>query len=73
MMTYPTEFSKAVLTALFVADKVQQGYFDFVPTGQISSSLGIPKPTVAKLLQRLGATGIIETREGVKGGVRLAR
>ena len=72
-MTYPTEFSKAVLTVLFVGDKIRQGIFEFVPTQEISRALGIPKPTAAKLLRSLAAAGIIETREGVKGGVRLRR
>lgn len=72
-MTYPTEFSKAILSVIFVADKVNQGIHDFVPTVEISSSLAIPKPTVAKLLRSLAAAGIIETREGVKGGVRLLK
>jgi Rrf2 family protein len=72
-MTYPTEFSKAVMTVLFVADKVRQGYHEFVPTQRIAEALDIPRPTVTKLLRGLSSAGIIETREGVKGGVRLGR
>ncbi len=72
-MSYSLAFSQAVLTAVFVADKVRLGIFDFVPTKEISEALNIPAPSAVKILQGLNRAGIIETREGAKGGVRLAR
>lgn len=72
-MSYSLAFSQAIVTVLFVADKVQQGMYDFVPTKQLSESLNIPAPTAVKLIQGLTRAGIMETREGVKGGVRLAK
>ncbi len=57
---------------IFVADKVQQGFYDFVPTKQLSESLNMARPTAVKILSSLTGAGIIETREGAKGGVRLA-
>jgi Rrf2 family protein len=71
-MSYSLTYSQAVLVLVYVADKVRQGLFDFVPTRVIAASLGIPPPTTAKILHTLGLAGIIETREGAKGGVRLA-
>ncbi|MCB0169941.1 MAG: Rrf2 family transcriptional regulator [Anaerolineae bacterium] len=71
-MSYSLAFSQSVITVLFVADKVQQGIYDFVPTQEISDALNIPKPSAVKILQSLNRAGIIETREGAKGGVRLA-
>lgn len=71
-MSYSLAFSQAVMTVIFVADKVQQGMFDFVPTKQLSESLNIARPTAVKILGNLTGAGIIETREGAKGGVRLA-
>ena len=71
-MSYSLSFSQAIVTVIFVADKVQQGMFDFVPTKQISESLNIARPTAVKILSNLTGAGIIETREGAKGGVRLA-
>ena len=71
-MSYSLSFSKAILVAIFVADKVAQGMYDFVPTKLVSESLNIPKPTAVKILQGLAKSGIIETREGAKGGIRLA-
>ena len=71
-MSYSLAFSQAILTALFVADKVQQGMYDFVPTKELSDSLNIARPSAVKILQSLNKAGMIETREGAKGGVRLA-
>lgn len=67
-MSYSLAFSQSVITVLFVADKVQQGIYDFVPTQEISDALNIPKPSAVKILQSLNRAGIIETREGAKGG-----
>ncbi len=71
-MSYSLAFSQAIMTVLFVGDKVEQGFFDFVPTKEISESLNIARPTAVKILGNLASVGIIETREGAKGGVRLA-
>ena len=71
-MSYSLAFSQAIITVIYVADKVQQGMYDFVPTKQLSESLNIARPTAVKILGNLTGAGIIETREGAKGGVRLA-
>lgn len=71
-MSYSLAFSQSIIAVLYVADKVQQGIYDFVPTQELSDSLNIAKPSAVKILQNLNRAGIIETREGAKGGVRLA-
>ncbi len=65
-------FSQAIVTVIFVSDKVAQGIYDFVPTKELSEALNIARPTAVKILGNLAGAGIIETREGAKGGVRLA-
>ncbi|MBX0329788.1 Rrf2 family transcriptional regulator [Oscillochloris sp. ZM17-4] len=72
-MSYSLAFSQAIFTVLFVGDKVEQGFYDFVPTKEVSGSLNIPNPTAVKILGSLASAGIIETREGFRGGVRLAK
>ena len=72
-MSYSLAFSQAIITVLFVADKIQQGIYDFVPTKELSEALNIARPSAVKILQSLQRVGIIETREGAKGGVRLAK
>ena len=71
-MSYSLSFSQAVVTVIFVGDKVAQGFYDFVPTKELSEALNIARPTAVKILGNLAGAGIIETREGAKGGVRLA-
>lgn len=72
-MSYSLSFSQAIFVVLFVGDKVAQNYFDFVPTKELSAALNIPNPTAVKILGNLASAGIIETREGSRGGVRLAK
>jgi len=61
-----------MLATVYVADKVKLGKFEFVPTSRMAEDLDIPTPSLARLLRSLSRAGIIETREGARGGVRLA-
>ncbi len=71
-MTYPLGIWQAMMATVFIADKVRLGVHDFVPTSQLAQDLDIPAPSLARLLRSLNRAGIIETREGAHGGVRLA-
>lgn len=71
-MSYSLAFSQAIVSVVYIADKVQQGMFEFIPTKQLAEDLNLARPTAVKILQNLNRAGIIETREGAKGGVRLA-
>lgn len=70
-MTYSLAFTQSLYMLLYVTDKIEQGFFDFTPTQQISDDLNIPPSTARLILGRLSRAGIIETREGSGGGVRL--
>lgn len=71
-MSYSLGVWQAMLATVYVADKVRLGEFDFVPTSRLADVLDIPTPSLARLLRALNRAGIIETREGARGGVRLA-
>lgn len=71
-MSYALGVWQAMLATVYVADKVRLGEFEFVPTSRLAEDLGIPAPSLARLLRSLNRAGIIETREGAHGGVRLA-
>lgn len=71
-MSYPLGVWQALLVGVYVADKVRLGEYDFVPTSRLAQDLSIPAASVARLLGSLSRAGIIETREGAGGGVRLA-
>ncbi|MBL7661401.1 Rrf2 family transcriptional regulator [bacterium] len=45
----------------------------FVQVQSIAKKVQVPAPYLAKLLKELGQAGILETKKGVQGGVRLAK
>ncbi len=71
-MTYSLGVWQAMMATVYVADKVRLGEHDFVPTSRLAADLDIPAPSLARLVRSLNRAGIIETREGAKGGIRLA-
>ncbi len=72
-MSYSLSFSKAVLVVIFISDKIKRGQYEYLSTQLISEMLSIPKPTLVKILQGLTMAGIVETKEGKMGGIRLAK
>lgn len=72
-MTYSLGLWQAMLATTYVSDKAELGDFDFIPTSKMAGDLNIPAPSLSRLLRSLNRAGIIETREGSHGGVRLAR
>jgi len=72
-MSYSLSFTKSILVVIFISDKIRQKQFEFLSTTDISKFLSIPKPTLVKILQSLNMAGIIETKEGKQGGIRLMK
>ena len=72
-MSYSLSFSKAVFVVVFISDKIRQEQYEYLSTKMISEMLNIPKPTLVKILQSLTNKGIVETKEGKAGGIRLAK
>jgi Rrf2 family protein len=72
-MSYSLSFSQSLYIVLFVAAKIEQKTFEFISTQQIADTLNIPPSTSSVILRRLKKAGLIEAREGVNGGVRLAK
>jgi len=72
-MSYSLSFSQSLIIMLFVASKIEHGAFEFISTQQIADKLNIPASTSSVILRRLKKAGLIEAREGVNGGVRLAK
>ena len=71
-MSYSLGLWQAMLATVYVADKVRLGVHEFVPTSRVAEDLDIPAPSLSRLMRSLNRAGIIETREGANGGVRLA-
>jgi Rrf2 family protein len=57
----------------FISDKIRRGETEFISTKVISELLNIPKPTLAVIFNNLIRAGILESKEGINGGVRFAR
>lgn len=72
-MSYSVSVSKAILVVIFISDKIRQRMFEFLSAQMISKVLNIPKPTLVKILRNLTHAGIIETKEGKNGGIRIAK
>lgn len=72
-LSYSLAFSQSLYIVVFVASKVEQKKFEFISTQQIADRLNIPPSTSSVILRRLKKAGLIEAREGVNGGVRLAK
>ena len=72
-MSYSLSFTKSILVVIFISDKVRLKQYDFLSTASISELLNIPKPTLVKIIHSLTVNGIIETKEGKNGGIRLAK
>lgn len=62
------------LTDYAVAAMVRLGTAGGAETSPgIAASIGVPEPTVAKVLKSLAARGLISSRRGINGGYRLDR
>ena len=72
-MSYSLSYSKAIMVVIYISDKIRQEQYDFLSSKMISEVLNIPRPTLVKILQGLASYGIIETKEGKQGGIRLLK
>jgi FeS assembly SUF system regulator len=61
-----TDYAVVVLVRLSHADTVQT-------SPGIAAAVGIPEPTVAKVLKTLAASGLVASQRGARGGYRLMR
>lgn len=72
-MSYSLAFWHAVTVVTFIGIKMESNRCEFLTTSHISDYLDIPHSTVRKILKQLTTAGLIETKEGAKGGVLLTK
>lgn len=72
-MAYSLSYSKAILVLVFISDKTRRGETEFISAKNMSELMNIPKPTLSVILNNLIRAGILISKEGVHGGVQLAR
>ena len=72
-MAYSLSFSKSILVLTFISDKIRRGETEYISTKVMSELLDIPKPTLTVIFNNLIRAGILESKEGINGGVRFAK
>lgn len=72
-MSYSLAFSQAIKITIYIFIKTQSGNQDYLSTKAISQYLSIPAPTVSKVLSLLISAGILDVKEGARGGMLLRR
>ena len=72
-MAYSMAMYQAIAILLFIHFKTAEELYDYLSARNISEILNIPTPTVVKILNKLNMGGLIQTKEGAKGGNLLAR
>lgn len=72
-MAYSLSFTKSILVLVFISDKTRRGETEFISTKTMSAFLDIPRPTLTLMLGNLLRAGILQSREGINGGLRLAK
>lgn len=72
-MAYSLSYSKSILVLAFISDKIRRGEMQYISTKVISELLDIPKPTLSVIFNNLIRAGILESKEGINGGVRFAK
>ncbi|HYG40724.1 MAG TPA: Rrf2 family transcriptional regulator [Cytophagales bacterium] len=72
-MAYSLSFSKSILVLIFISDKTRRGETEFISAKNMSEFLNIPRPTLSVILNNLIRAGILHSKEGATGGVRLTK
>ncbi len=72
-MAYSLSYSKSILVLIFISDKTRRGETEYISTKVMSELLNIPKPTLSVILNNLIRAGILQSKEGANGGIRLIK
>jgi Rrf2 family protein len=72
-MAFSLSYSKSILVLAFISDKIRRGETEYISTKVMSEALNIPKPTLSVIFNNLIRAGILESKEGIYGGVRFAK
>lgn len=72
-MSYSLSFSKSILVLVFISDKIKRGETDYISAKVMSELLNIPKPTLSVIFNNFIRAGILESKEGINGGVRFCK
>ena len=57
----------------FISDKIRREETEYISAKVMSDLLDIPKPTLSVIFNNLIRAGILESKEGINGGVRFTK
>jgi Rrf2 family protein len=66
-------FTQAIALMISIGAQNRIKQIEWVSAANLAELLSIPRPTVVNIITRLLASGLLESKEGNKGGVRLAK
>lgn len=72
-MSYSNAFTQAVSILLYVYVKTKDEHYEYLSTKRIAESLNIPAPTATKVIQKLNAAHLLNSKTGVDGGMSLVK
>ncbi|GHP13257.1 hypothetical protein YK48G_06820 [Lentilactobacillus fungorum] len=72
-MSFSVAFSQALEIVGYVNAKSRDEHFDYLAIQKISEMLNIPVPSVKKISATLKKAGVLTSKTGVNGGLRLAK
>ncbi|MCU0431610.1 MAG: Rrf2 family transcriptional regulator [Cytophagaceae bacterium] len=72
-MAYSQSFSKSILVLAFISDKIRRDETEYISASVMSDLMNIPKPTLTVIFSSFIRAGILESKEGIHGGVKFAK
>lgn len=72
-MAFSVAFSQALEITAYVNAKSQAQHEDYLSIQKISEMLNIPVPSIKKISSTLKKSGILTSKTGLNGGLRLAK
>jgi Rrf2 family protein len=70
-MSYSLAYTQAIALMISIGAQNAIKKIEWVSASSLVETLSIPRPTVVSIVTRLIASGLLESREGKNGGVRL--
>ncbi len=70
-MSYSLAFTQAIALTLRIGARTILMNDEYVSAKELSRTLSIPRPTIVSIVTRLVNAGIVVTKEGMNGGIRL--
>lgn len=72
-MSFSIAFSQALEIASYVGIKSKEEHYEYLSIEKISEKLNIPVPSIKRISSLLKKNGILSSKPGIYGGLRLAK